>query len=69
MWEGGIQNELQFQSFMGLNGSDPQVNGEKQDTSWKYSNKNRATQVYGNTGHLYIVAGELNVEDKSRKVI
>lgn len=55
---------------MGLNGSDPQVNGENKILHESTQNKNRATQVYGNTGHLYIVAGErTNVEDKPRKVI
>lgn len=55
---------------MGLNGSDSQVNGENKRLRESTQNKNSATQVYSNIGHLYIVAGERkDVEDKPRKVI
>lgn len=42
--------------------------GEKKILHERSQNKNRATQMYGNIGQLYNVAGERkNMEDKKRK--
>lgn len=64
--EGGVQKVKKFQSFVGLNCNGPQANGKKKILHESTKNKNRATQMHGNLGQLYNVAGERkNKEDKS----